>query len=176
MNDARIEPAALLRGTAVGLLTAALAVAAHGAAGGMLPAGAVTVQLAVLATTVGAVAATIAAANRPAVLWALLGSGQLLAHILLATAGHAHADPDGPSAAMLFAHLVAVSVGAGLIAAGARLCAVVSRAVRAAVPPDRQLPVATTSVALCSTDQPLQAVLFLAASVSHRGPPVSAIA
>ncbi len=46
-----------LRGTAAGLLTAALAVAAHGVGSGAPPTGAATAQLAVLAATVGALAA-----------------------------------------------------------------------------------------------------------------------
>lgn len=45
MTGARIDYAAPLRGTAVGSLTAALAVAAHGVGGGGLPGGAVAAQL-----------------------------------------------------------------------------------------------------------------------------------
>ncbi|KWX21218.1 hypothetical protein AFM11_26560 [Mycolicibacterium wolinskyi] len=177
MTPARTDPAAPLRGTAVGMLTAALAVAAHGTAGGVLPDGAITAQLAVLAVTLGAVAATVRAADRAAVLWALLGSGQLLAHALLATADHAHApNPMASGATMLVAHVLAVTVGAALIAGGARFCAAMSRAVRAVAASGGRLPAAATSVLVGSTDQPLHSALFLAASVSHRGPPVGAIA
>jgi hypothetical protein len=177
MTRARIDPAAPLRGTAVGFLTAALAIAAHGAGGGGLPTGAVAAQLAVLAVTLGAVATTVTAANRTVVLWAVLGTGQLLAHALMSTSGHVHgADPIRPGAAMVIAHLVAVSVGAALIAGGARLCAAVSRAVRAVAPNRYPLPLTPTRVAIRSADQPLHSARFLAASVSHRGPPVSASA
>ncbi|OBB10814.1 hypothetical protein A5761_26305 [Mycolicibacterium setense] len=169
MTGARIDSAALLRGTAVGTLTAALAVAAHGVGGGALPGGAVAAQLTVLAVTLGAVAATVA--GRTAVLWGLLGTGQLVSHVLLATAGHSHSAQ--PGAAMFGAHLAAVSLGAGLIACGARLCAAVSRAVRAVVPERRTVPVPALCMATRGTDQPLHSALFLASSVSHRGPPVS---
>lgn len=173
MTEARPDPAAPLRGTAVGLLTAALAIAAHGVAGGGLPAGAVTAQLGLLALTLGAVAATAATANRAVALSGLLASGQLLAHGLLAAGGHAHGfDPLRPPAAMLAAHLAAVLIGALLIAGGARLCAGLSRTVRAAVPTGSPLPVATSQVWVRSADQPRHSSLLLSTSVSHRGPPV----
>ncbi|OLO98589.1 hypothetical protein BVU76_30085 [Mycolicibacterium porcinum] len=174
MTGARVDPAAPLRGTAVGSLTAALAIAAHGIAGGALPGGAVAAQLAILAVTLGSVAATVACASRTVVLWGLLGAGQLLAHALLATAAHSH--DAGPGLVMFGAHLAAVSLGAGLIACGARLWASVSRAVRAMVPAGRALPVSTVRVVARGTDQPRHSALFLAASVSHRGPPVGVTA
>ena len=170
MAGARIDSAAPLRGTAVGTLTAALAVAAHGAGGGVLPGGAVAAQLIVLAVALGAVAATVAGAGRTAVLWALLGTGQLLAHVLLATAAHSHGAQPGP--AMWGAHLAAVSLGAGLIACGARLWAAMSRVVRAVAPEGRTVPAPTVCLTARGADQPLHSALFLAASVSHRGPPV----
>ena len=74
---------------------------------------------------------------------------------------------------MLAAHVVAVGAGALLIAASERLCRAVSRAVRAAVriaaAPFAFVPV----VAVGQSDQPLRSALQLAASMSHRGPPVS---
>lgn len=170
MTGARIDPAAPLRGTAVGSLTAALAVAAHGIGGGVLPGGAVAAQLVILAVTLGSVAATVACARRAVVLWGLLGAGQLLAHVLLATAGHSH--DARPGVVMFGAHLAAVSLGAGLIASGARLWAAVSRVVRTVVPGGRILPVSTVRVIARGMNRPLQSALFLAASVSHRGPPV----
>ncbi|WP_264077710.1 hypothetical protein [Mycolicibacterium houstonense] len=174
MAAARIDSAAALRGTAVGSLTAALAVAAHGIAGGVVPAGAVAAQLAVLAVTLGTVAATVAQAYRTTVLWALLGAGQLLAHTLLATAGHAH--DARPPLVMFVAHLVAVTLGASLIACGSRLWAALSRVARAASRAGRPAPVPTVAVPASGADQPLHSALFLAASVSHRGPPVGATA
>lgn len=170
MAGAGIDSAALLRGTAVGTLTAALAVAAHGVGGGALPGGAVAGQLIVLAVTLGTVATTVPGAGRTAVLWGLLGTGQLVAHVLLATAGHSHGVQPGP--AMFGAHLAAVSLGAGLIACGARLCAAVSRAVRVVVPEGRAVPVPPSCAMTRGADQPLHSALFLASSMSHRGPPV----
>ncbi|TMS47644.1 hypothetical protein [Mycobacterium sp. DBP42] len=169
MTGAR-DSAAPLRSTAVGSLTAALAVAAHGLAGGGLPGGAVAAQLVILAVTLGAVASAATCANRTAVVWGLLGTGQLLAHALLTTAGHSHSAD--PGLAMLVAHLLAVSLGAGLITCGARLCSAVSRAVRAVARAVRGLPVATVHASARSADQPRHSARFLAASVSDRGPPV----
>jgi hypothetical protein len=167
------NPIARLRGSAAGLLTAALAIAAHGAGGGALPTGAAAAQLAVLAATVGALAATIARAAQTRGLLVLLTTGQLLGHVLISAAGHHH-EPSGspPAAAMLAAHLAAIAIGAVLIAAGDRLCRSVSRAVRAAVravvPPVFTAPV----LAADGADQPLRSALLLSASVSLRGPPV----
>lgn len=169
MTVARTDSAAPLRGTAVGSLTAALAIAAHGVAGGALPGGAVAAQLVVLAATLGTVAATLGSSHRTAVLWGLLGTGQLLAHGLLATAGHGH---GAPGLAMFGAHVAAVSLGAGLIACGARLSAAVSRVVRVVVRAGRVAPRSTNCVTARSADQPLHSALLLAASMSHRGPPV----
>ena len=168
------NPAACLRGTAAGLLTAALAVAAHAIGSGVPPAGAVIAQLAVLAATVGALATTIARAADARVLLALLAAGQLCGHVLLNAVGHGHAVTTAPPGwAMLAAHVVAVGAGASLIAAGDRLCRAVSRAVRTAV----RIAAAPVAVALTAAigdaDQPLRSALLLAASMSHRGPPIS---
>jgi hypothetical protein len=168
------NPAARLRSTAAGLLTAALAVAAHGVGSGAPPTGAATAQLAVLAATVGALAGTIRHATDARVLVGLLAAGQLIGHVMLSAVGHIHASATAPpGAAMLTAHVVAIAIGALLIAAGDRLARAVSRAVRAAVrivcPPMAAAPATATGTA----DQPLRSALLLAASVSHRGPPVS---
>lgn len=168
------NPAARLRGTAAGLLTAALAVAAHSVASGTPPTGAVVAQLAVLAATIGALAATIARAADARVLVGLLAGGQLCGHVILSAVGHSHpATTAPPAAAMLAAHVVAVAAGALLIAACDRLCRAVSRTVRAAVRIVTE-PIAAAPVVLIGrADQPLHSRLLLAASVSHRGPPVS---
>jgi hypothetical protein len=168
------NPAARLRGSAAGLLTATLAVAAHGIGGGAVPTGAATAQLAVLAAAIGALAATIARAADARMLLGLLAAGQLLGHVMLEAAGHAHTSSTAPPAAvMLAAHLTAIAAGAVLIAAGDRLCRAVSRAVRAAVRSICMPPAAPAVVATRGADQPLRSALLLAASVSHRGPPVS---
>jgi hypothetical protein len=168
------NPAARLRGTATGLLTAALAVAAHGVGGAAPPTGAATAQLAVLAATVGALAGTIRQATDTRVLLGLLAAGQLVGHLLLSVVGHRHAPISAPpGAAMLTAHLVAIATGAALIAAVDRLCRAVSRAVRAVVRIVCPSVAAAPFAATISADQPLRSALLLAASVSHRGPPVS---
>ena len=168
------NPAGRLRGTAAGLLTAALAVAAHSVGSGAPPTGAVVAQLAVLAATVGALAATIARAADARVLLGLLAAGQLCGHVILSAVGHSHAAATAPpAAAMLVAHVVAIGAGALLIAASDRLCRAVSRAVRVAVR-IVAAPVAVAPVVVIGdADQPLRSALQLAASVSPRGPPVS---
>ena len=168
------NPAGRLRGTAAGLLTAALAVAAHSVGSGAPPTGAVVAQLAVLAATVGALAATIARAADAWVLLCLLAAGQLCGHVMLSAVGHSHAVTTAPpAAAMLVAHVVAVGAGALLIAASDRLCRAVSRAVRVAVR-IVAAPVAVAPVVVIGdADQLLRSALQLAASVSPRGPPIS---
>lgn len=172
MRTAPPDPATRLRGTAAGLLTAALAVAAHGAASAAPPSGAAAVEFAVLAALVGALATTMARAADPQVLLGLLAGGQLAGHVMLSAVGHDHSLTTGPPAAvMLIAHLVAVALGAALIAAGERLCAALSRVVRAAIraiEPEPDVAVVQSRHA----DQPLRFRLLLAASVSDRGPPV----
>jgi hypothetical protein len=164
--------AARLRGTAAGLLTAALAVAAHGVADGAAPSGSAVVLLAVLAATVGGMATTISRSADVRVLLALLASGQIVGHLMLSAAGHHHGETTSPAPAMLVAHALAVVAGAVLIAAGDRLCRAVSRVVEVAT---RTVlpPIPSRSVLAAGADQPLRSSLLLAASMSHRGPPAS---
>jgi len=168
------NPAARLRGSVTGLLTAALAVAAHSIGSGAPPTGAAVAQLAVLAATIGALAATISRAADARVLVALLAAGQLCGHLILNAAGHHHAAAAAPPATvMLAAHVVAIGIGALLIAASDRLCRAMSRAVRAAVR-TVAAPIAGPPVSVVGqADQPLHSTLLLSASMSHRGPPVS---
>lgn len=169
------DPAALLRGVATAGLTATLAVAAHTHAGGTTATGPVTVGLAVVAVTVGALAATLRRADRMPVLVVLLAAGQLAGHAVLGATDHAHAAAGGPAASMPATHLAAVAAGAALIALGGRLCAALSRAARAAA--RRSAPHPPEPVAVRSTrhaHRSLQSPLMLAGPVSHRGPPVSA--
>ena len=130
--------------------------------------------MAVLAATVGALGATISRAADVRVLLGLLAAGQLIGHLMLSAAGHHHPAVAGPPAAvMLAAHAVAIGAGALLIAASDRLCRAVSRAVRAAVQ-IVAVPVAGPPVVVVGqADQPLRSTLLIAASMSHRGPPVS---
>jgi hypothetical protein len=162
--------AARLRGMAAGLLTAALAVAAHGVADGTAPSGPAVVLLAVLAATVGGLATTIRRTADVRALLALLAGSQLVGHVMLSATAHHHGETTSP--AMLVAHALAVVVGAVLIAVGDRLCRAMSRAVEVAT---RTVlpPIPSRPVFAAGADQPLRSSLLLAASMSHRGPPVS---
>lgn len=167
-----VSVAARGRGAAVGSLTAALATVAHTWASGSAPSGAGVALLGVLALTLGTIAAAQSTATVPALL-ALLGFGQLIGHALLAASGHQHAAAPS-SATMVGAHIAAVLVCAVLISTAGRLGEALSRAVRAMATRDRPArPVDVDAVAY-SADQPLQAALALAFSLSHRGPPAVA--
>ena len=103
--------------------------AAHGVADSAAPSGTAVVLLAVLAATIGGLAATISRTADVRVLLGLLATGQLVGHLMLSAAGHSHGEPMSPAPAMLVAHALAVVAGAVLIAAGDRLCRAVSRVV-----------------------------------------------
>lgn len=174
MTRRRPSPAAHLRGTAAGLLTAALALAAHSMASGAQPSGAAVALLGVLASTTGAVAATADRASDTRPMLGLLAIGQLVGHLLLATADHCHHGVAGgpPPAVMLAAHITALVVGATLITGADRLCRAVCTTLRSLAREwPRQLASAAAGPAVGS-DQPWRSALLLAASVSHRGPPV----
>jgi hypothetical protein len=92
---------------------------------------------------------------------------------MLSAAGHSHdATTAPPAVAMLLAHVVAIGTGTLHIAAGDRLYNAVSRAVRA-VRIDITPVAVAPAVMIREAEQPLRSALLLAASVSHRGPPVS---
>ncbi|MHC3366108.1 hypothetical protein ACYAFX_00810 [Rhodococcus aetherivorans] len=120
-----MTPGSTLRGAAAGALTAALAVAAHGGAGGGVPGNAAVALLLAVAAGVGLVAAHLRAVPTAV----LLAAGQGATHLVLAavTTGHLHA-----SAPMLVAHTVAVVACAALLEAAQRLYGPLTRAVRAA--------------------------------------------
>ncbi|MBI3228464.1 MAG: hypothetical protein HYZ39_25780 [Mycolicibacterium cosmeticum] len=160
---------ALLRGGAVGALTAALALAAHGTASAMFPTGTALAQLLVLAAAVGAVAATTRGGVRT--LLTVLAAGQVLGHQLLDIGQHGHVQAHPLT--MLAAHLVAVLAGAVLIGAGERLCAALSRTIDAIAGP-LSLRVPATTRIYRSEGQPRHSAWLVRASISHRGPPVPA--
>ncbi|WP_263997425.1 hypothetical protein [Mycobacterium yunnanensis] len=154
-------------------MTAALAVAAHGFAGGGLPSGPAAAMLALLSITLGTLVATIRHAVDFRALVAVLSAGQLLCHVLLSAGGHAHAAAGGaPPLPMLAAHVVAVALGAALISVGGRLAAALSRVVVAATRLVGHPVAGPTTTSVDGADQPLQSVRLLSASLSHRGPPV----
>jgi hypothetical protein len=105
---------------------------------------------------------------------ALLAAGQIVGHVVLTIAGHGHCN-ELPPIPMLLAHGVALGVGATLIAACGRLCRAVCTALRRFT---TELPRHLASAAATPAvggDQPMRALLLLAASMSHRGPPVSPV-
>lgn len=168
---------ARLRGTAAGLLTAALTLAAHSVGGGALPVGASAIQLLVIAAVVGGLA-TRTSRNTPSrarvawVMGALLAAGQLVGHGVLAAHGDHHGiAAEAPTWAMVAAHVGATVVGASLISAGDHLCRALSRVLRKTARHGAYPAIAPQSVARPSADQPMRAELLLASSVSHRGPP-----
>jgi hypothetical protein len=165
--------AARIRGVATGLLTAALTLAAHGVGSAAVPSGPAVVALSVVAATIGTLATTWTRATQTRVLLCLLAIGQLIGHLLLSAVGHHHTVASAPPAwVMLAAHVVAIAAGAVLIAAGDRLCRAVSRTVLAVVRTAVAPAPAPRMVATRRADQPLRSTLLLAASVTHRGPPV----
>jgi len=166
----RLSDPSTLRGLAVGSLTAALALAAHGAAGAALGSGAAAMLLALLAAGFGALAGALERAGEPAVLVTLLAAGQAAGHLMLAAAGHSHGP--APGGAMLTAHLVAVVVGALLIAGAERLCRALSTVLGEPAARRTPLPVVRPTWTPVRPDHPLQSRLLVAVSISHRGPPV----
>ncbi len=162
---------------AAGLLTAALALAAHSAGGGALPSGPAGIELLLVAATVGVTAAVLPRAGEVATMLVLLGAGQLVGHGVLAAAGHLHsAAGAGPARIMAAAHGAAIVVGALLISAGDRLCRTVSRVLRRTLRPGRP-PVLIACVAAAGrTDQPLHVTYPLISSWSYRGPPAGTAA
>ena len=89
---------------------------------------------------------------------------------MLAAAGHSHGP--APGGAMLTAHLVAVVVGALLIAGAERLCRALSTVLGEPAARRTPLPVVRPTWAPVRPDHPLQSRLLVAVSISHRGPPV----
>ncbi|MFI9405656.1 hypothetical protein [Nocardia sp. NPDC052316] len=122
-----------LRGGLVGVLVGALAVAAHGVAGGGFP-GSTELTLVLLVAALAGSAANVAARGRGSVL-ALLALGQVASHLALSgLLGHEHggaATDPLPTGGMLAAHAVATIGCAAVISVVERLYALVSGAVRA---------------------------------------------
>ncbi|MBF6453440.1 hypothetical protein [Nocardia cyriacigeorgica] len=132
------------RGFLVGASAGALAVAAHGLAGGAYPSSAELALILIAASVTG-----LAAAARPmgwgsVLVW--LAAGQAGGHVALTGLyGHEHASPTAaapagellggylPSGPMLLAHFTATAVCAALIPLAERLYRAVSAAVRIVV-------------------------------------------
>ncbi|MFH5211129.1 hypothetical protein [Antrihabitans spumae] len=162
---------ARIRGCVVGAFVGALAVAAHGSAGGGYPSGTALTLLVIVSGALGATAATIARPG-PLGIAALLAGGQLLGHYALSvTADHSHAGGFGLGA-MALAHCVATVTSAFLIVVAERLLAVVTNVLRVALRREpsrpntapRPLPIQSERVYPQFND-------LLRDSISRRGPP-----
>jgi drug/metabolite transporter (DMT)-like permease len=161
-----------LRGVTVGAFTGALAVAAHGQADQTVPSGGTVALLCVVAVALGAVVARWNRASQTHVLFGVMSLGQLVGHFTLSACGGM--PMARPSPLMLTAHVAAIVCGALLVAASERLYTALSSAIRKA---KRAATVPVTPRLLLITpldDPPQQRVRLMAASISHRGPPVGA--
>lgn len=167
---------ARFRGTAVGAFSAALATTAHGLAAGTGPSGGSVALLAVLAGGLGAVVTATERAARPVALIGFLAAGQLAGHLVLGVGAHTHTPTSGaplPGSVMLAAHVVAVVAGALLVAAAERCYATLSSVLRATGAAPHASAHRRATTALPHPDHPLLRALLIAASISHRGPPVT---
>ncbi|MGV8872525.1 MAG: hypothetical protein ACOH2Q_08365 [Rhodococcus sp. (in: high G+C Gram-positive bacteria)] len=170
MTDSSAAP---LRGGAVGSVTAALAVAAHGMAGGGYPVGSALALLVVVSVGIGALTAV---PRRSTVLLPALMGGQLLAHIALSLSdmGSMHSHSLLPSAAMIGFHAAASVVAGLLIATAERLYGPITSIVRAVLALLTPLPDGSAvgrvrfSVAMPSVHG-----TALDWVISRRGPPMS---
>lgn len=169
------SPAASLRGGAVGALTVALAVAAHGMAGGGYPSGSATVFLLVVGIGVGAIATVPSPASQlPAVFGGLM-LGQMASHVALSVGSPheiAHAHSVLPSPAMLGFHLAASAAAAVLVCVAERLYGPITSIFRAVLHPLLPLPDAPALLA-AGGDVRIISAYFPETSISRRGPPVS---
>lgn len=171
----RPAPTSRLRGTAVGAVSAALAVAAHGYGGGELPSSSGIVLLLIAAAVVGSVVAESSALNRGALpLLAALLSGQLLGHLILSTsAGHELGHSVALAWPMVLAHLAAALGCAALIVLVERLYGPLAALIRAVTHPVS--PAVRPLVARHpEARRPRIGAAVLLHSISRRGPPVFA--
>ncbi|MBD8507444.1 hypothetical protein HT102_13220 [Hoyosella sp. G463] len=181
-----------LRGAAVGAVTITVAIAAHGAAGGGLPAGSGLVILLLVGAATGAAAASMRGMPSPRAadrsLLPMLAAGQIASHMVLALAldqhGAAHHAPaagasvatHGESLPMMLAHAVAIIVAATLIQLGERGCACVTDLIKQVMALLALIaPAAVPELALARAQEPppLRPRL-LDAGLSSRGPPALA--
>ncbi|MFC4606172.1 hypothetical protein [Rhodococcus kronopolitis] len=177
MSAARTAPTDRMRGAAVGALTAAMAVAGHGFAGGGFPSSAALTLLVLGCAGVGALAGSIRGGGVLALLGAL-ACGQLVGHLALSTAlthQHAGADLSARGLSMLLWHAAATAVCATLIRAAERLYGPVTRVLRALLRPVPAPPRPTGSALRAVAVGGAEPVL-LDFAISRRGPPAAACA
>ncbi|WP_147459866.1 hypothetical protein [Actinokineospora cianjurensis] len=176
MRPSRVSPPRVVRGVLLAGSSTALAISAHGMAGGGVPDTAVTLALTALVAWAG----TALADRRGGLLatLALLGVSQLCLHVLLTDIavshdGHVH-TPVVPSGLMLATHIAATLVnGVLLTVAGSALTAVAAaisgivRALVVSLAPSTPLP----SIPVAALVDHLLAVV-LRVVCGRRGPPV----
>lgn len=168
--SAHPEPTAILRGSAVGALSAGLAFAAHGMGGGRVPAPSAVVLLIVVCAGLGAIVAALPRGRhtRPTLV-AALGAGQVLGHFALSATEHMHSVI--PPLAMLGAHVIATALCAVLVTGAERLYGPIVRVLRvvlrspAPLTPAPRAPIVTPTAMAPVGD-------VLRSSISRRGPPV----
>lgn len=168
--SAHPEPTAILRGSAVGALSAGLAFAAHGMGGGRVPTPAAVVLLIVVCAGLGAIVAALPRDQhtRPTLV-AALGAGQLLGHFALSATEHTHSVM--PPLAMLGTHAIATALCAILVVGAERLYGPIVRVLRVVLRSPAPLAPATRSPIDAPT--PVAPVVdVLRSSISRRGPPV----
>lgn len=159
-----------MRATAAGLLTGALALAAHTAVGAEMHVGPGIALIAVLAATVAGIVATWGPAADARVLAGTMALAQVVGHVLQSLSGHAHGRP---AEAMVLAHAVAAAVGAILIAAGDHLRAALSKVIRACAWITAPGPRSAGTRVVARAAESLFATLPILASSSYRGPPAA---
>ena len=112
---------ARVRGAAVGSLSGAISIAAHGMAGGGMPPSQSAVVLAACAGVGAAVTAIGERDRNSMVLLAALTAGQVIGHTTLTVAG-GHPHGLGLSASMIVAHLAAIAVSAAAVRGAEHAC------------------------------------------------------
>lgn len=114
---------ARVRGAAVGSISGAVGIAAHGiAGGGMPPSESAVVLLLAACAAVGAATASLRVHDRDSmVLIAALAAGQLIGHTTLGLASD-HAHGLGLTPPMVAAHLAAIAVSAVVVRGAERAC------------------------------------------------------
>lgn len=171
MNQ-RTPLVARVRGACVGSVSAAVSIAAHGAAGGGAPDQQSLVFLLAVCAAVGAAVPAVRLRHDPAVRLGLLAGGQVLGHLTLGvSAGHGHGIVPGPT--MLASHLAALVASAVLVAGAERACRRILGALRRIVVVLLSLPPVQAPIwvaVLAPRTEPARRLL-VSAQAGRRGPP-----
>ena len=159
----------LPRGALLGACAGALAVAAHGAAGGGFPDAAPTAAIIALVAWAGSASAD----KGPWVAFALLAGGQAALHLLLT--GVAHPDAPVNGLRMTAAHVLATALAAWLHARAGHALDLIGAALRglvhALVAPPSSPPAPVAPPVRAAVDPVLSVLLRVVCA--RRGPPVA---